>query len=350
MRIATGLAVIFVLAAGPAGAAATADAETMVALLLASPPRQLSQLEAVVGGLRRDVSQWQDAVGPLDRLSPSPGIARVRAALAIDMYHQDPPKVADPSLAEYLLEFPAGREAARRLLAAAFPGPAELAEGGEKVWRYGDFYFRERGAADGFALAWYSFEPLFAIPARGPEETAALGEKLAAVAAAQFSLAAVERHFGKLQPVPRSSSGEVAGPTWRLEYSPAGAEFPKTFALSLKRPLPAEKLVARLGLRRPVVTTVDVHMRSRVVAEMLDYEEHLRQVEQRSAEVEGRAPAGARSYQISISVDYEGLQKTGGRVYGLWSIEGAGIRSFAARLEEPPSARPLIFPVEPAER
>jgi hypothetical protein len=83
--------VILLLAATPAGAANNAEAETMVALLLTSAPRQLSQLEAVVGDLRRDVSRWQDAVGPLDRRSPSPGISRVRAQMAIGMYHQDPP-------------------------------------------------------------------------------------------------------------------------------------------------------------------------------------------------------------------------------------------------------------------
>jgi hypothetical protein len=71
------------LAAGAAGAGKPGNPAAVVQAL-AEKPHVLSELEAIVGSLHRDPAQWEQAVGPLHRVSPGPGIARADVELAID--------------------------------------------------------------------------------------------------------------------------------------------------------------------------------------------------------------------------------------------------------------------------
>jgi len=195
--MAAGLAVLVMGAAG----GETARPVDVVAALIQQPPGVLSGLEAVVGPLHRNPAKWEDAVGPLHRVSPSPAVARAGVELAIDIFHQDPAKVEDPDLAHWDLDFQTGRDACRRLLAQRFPKPRELRADGRPLLRFGDFYFTPLDAGDGFRLSWYREEPLFAIPGRSEGETARLLADLAAIANAGFTRQAIEARLGRLVPI-----------------------------------------------------------------------------------------------------------------------------------------------------
>ena len=80
------------LVGAAAGAAKLGNPAGVVAALAGKPPHVLSELEAVVGPLHRDPAKWEDAVGPLHRVAPGPGVARATVELAIDPFHQNPPK------------------------------------------------------------------------------------------------------------------------------------------------------------------------------------------------------------------------------------------------------------------
>ena len=299
-------------AADPSG-----DPAAVVAALVAKPPQALSELEAIVGSLHRDPAKWEDAVGPLYRVSPGPGVARAGVELAIDSFHQDPQKVSDPSLGHWDLDFVAGRDACLQLLAARFPKMRELRVDGHRVLRFGDFYYSELGPDGGFRLSWFDREPLFAIPLRSAGETAKLVKALAAIANAGFSRRAVVAHLGALTRDPGLSADVLHTETWDLTYEPAGAAKPQRLSISFKRPLPSRDLLPKLGIRKPEVRSGDTHMQSRTLFD---------QAKRLSPETGYPLPA-VGGYAISLDVDPHGLIETRGRHAGspIWSAEGAQI-------------------------
>lgn len=296
----------------------------VIAALVEQPPGVLSQLEAIIGPLHRDPVKWEDAVGPLHRLAPGPGVAKADVELGIDTYHEDPRKVTDPSVIHWSLDFLADRDACRRLLAARFPAPRELHDGGRRVLRFGDFYFSELDVAGGFRLAWYRQEPLFAIPERSERETAKLVADLAAVANAGFTRQAVAAHLGPLTYDREWDEDILRSPTWTLKYSPAGAAKPKRFYLVFKRPLPSQGLLPRFGIQRPAVHSHDVHGIGRTIVD-LDHPV--------SSETGYPMPA-LRGYIIDIQVYPKGLTAIDDHSLA-WSAEGSQIFSINAWL--PPS-------------
>ncbi len=115
----------------------------------------------------------------------------------------------------------------------------------------------------------------------------------------------------------------------------------------MKRELPAEPLAQKLGLRRPVVLSPDVHMQARNLGELLEYEELSRDVEAESKASEAPAKyAVPRTYRVSIAVSREGLQDYPRFKNRLWSIAGAGVRSLQANLAPELGAKPLVYPSE----
>ncbi len=305
------------LAAGEADTARSGDPAAVIGALVTKPPQALSELEAIVGPLHRDPAKWEDAVGPLHRISPGPGVARAGVELAIDSFHQDPQKVSDPSLGHWDLDFVAGRDACRQLLAARFPKMRELHVDGHRVLRFGDFYYSELGADGGFRLSWYDQEPLFAIPLRSAGETAKLVKALAAIANAGFSRRSVVAHLGALTPDPGQNADVLHTETWDLIYEPAGAAKPQWFSVTFKRPLPSRDLLPKLGIRKPEVRSGDTHMQSRTLFD---------QAKRLSRETGYPLPA-VGGYAISLDVDPHGLVETRGRHAGspIWSAEGAQI-------------------------
>jgi len=318
--MAAGLAVLMIGAA-PGKPENPAD---VVAALVGKPPGVLSELEAVVGPLHRNPAKWEDAVGPLRRVSPGPAVARASVELAIDVFHQDPAKEADPSLAHWDLEFRTGRDASRQLLARRFPRPAALRDGGRPVLRFGDFYFSALEVGDGFRLSWYREEPMFAVPERSEAETARLLADLAAIANAGFTRQAIETRLGRLVPDPWKESDLLHGSTWDVTYHPSGAARPDRFSIQFKRPLPSRDLYSRVGIERPAVRSNDTHMQSRDIFD---------QAHRLSRETGYPMPA-LRGYVIDIEVDPKGLAITDRQAPGspVWKAEGSRILSFGAFL------------------
>jgi hypothetical protein len=307
---------------------AQAKPAEVIAALVAKPPGVLSELEAIIGPLHRDPVKWEDAVGPLHRLAPGPGVAKADVELGIDTYHEDPRKVTDPSVIHWSLDFLADRDACRQLLAARFPAPRKLRDGGRRVLRFGDFYFSELDVAGGFRLAWYRREPLFSIPERSERETVKLVSDLAAVANAGFTRRTIAAHLGPLTYDRQIERDVLLSPTWRLEYAPAGAAKPKDFYLVFKRPLPSRGLLPRLGITRPAVRSNDVHMQGRTIVD-LDHPV--------SPETGYSSPA-LRGYVIEIEVYPKGLTEIDEHFpFSLaWSAEGSQIFSIRAWLPPHP--------------
>ena len=318
--VVAGLAVVMMGAAG----GKTATPLDAVAALIDKPPGVLSELEAIVGPLHRNPARWEDAIGPLHRVSPGPAVARAGVELAIDIFHQDPSKVEDPRLAHWDLDFQTGRDACRRLLAQRLPKPQELRDGGRPVLRFGDFYFTALDAGDGFRLTWYREEPLFAIPGRSESGTARLLADLAAIANAGFTRQAIEARLGRLVHDPRENADVLHAGTWDLTYEPSGAARPERFTINFRRPLPSRDLYSRIGIERPAVRSGDVHMQSRDVFDQAH----------RSSPKTGYPSPALRGYVIDIGVDPEGLVKTDQRAPGgpVWKAEGSRIVSFSAFL------------------
>ncbi|HEV8581020.1 MAG TPA: hypothetical protein VGX68_18295 [Thermoanaerobaculia bacterium] len=308
-----------------AGAAKPENPVDVVAALVEKPPAVLSELEKIAGPLHRDPAKWEDAVGPLHRISPGPAVARADVELAIDPFHQDPREVRDPSLEQWDLDFVAGRDACRRLLEKRFPRPHVLRAAGRRVLRFGDFYFSDLDVEDGFRLSWYRSEPLFAIPERSAKQIANLVDDLAAVANAGFSRQAIAARLGPLVYDSALGLDALHGDTWTLQYKPAGAAKPERFTISFKRPLPSRDLLPKLGIQNPAVRSGDVHMQSRT---LFDRAKRL------SMETGYPLPA-VKGYVVSIHVDPEGLveiDKAPGSP--IWSAEGSQILSLSAFLPQ----------------
>ncbi len=316
------IAILGALAPGAASAAQPANPAAVVQALVEKPPQVLSDLEAVVGSLHRDPTKWEQAVGPLHRVSPGPGVARADVELAIDPFHQDPREEADPSLRHWDLDFLSDREACRRLLAARFPKMKELRVDGRRVLRFGELYLTGLDTADGFRLSWYDREPLFAIPQRSARETAKLVESLAAIANAGFTRTAIVARFGPLTNDPGWNADVLRTETWDLFYQPAGAAKPKRLSISFKRPLPSRELLPKLGLLKPAVRANDAH------AELLCIFDRAKPV---SIETGYPMPA-VGGYAVNLCVDRHGLIDTKENLptSPVWSVEGTRIISLEA--------------------
>jgi hypothetical protein len=296
------LAAGMVVGACAHAAAATNEGTTdLVVRVVQAAPSNLSELEAVIGRLERDRSNWADAVGPLRRETPSSVLRRVRVSLVIDPFHQDPRKVEDPLLAEYLLSFGEGVTAARLALRFHLGGGDVLRREGERaVERFGSFYLTADAAGEGFNLAWYREEPEFAIPLRSEDETRRLTEAIGAVADARWTREAIERQWGALRPNVDKGADQLIFELWSLEFHPIGAAKPKRLHISFRRPLDGAALIRRLGIEEPRVTAGDVHQQSRGV---IDFAHRL--------SLETGYPLPARGgYALDIEVADQGLVKT----------------------------------------
>jgi hypothetical protein len=306
----------------PAGAEAPEDPAAVAAALVAKPPQVLSEFEAIVGPLHRDPTKWADAIGPLHRGSPRPGVVRADVELGIDLYHQDPYKELDPSLWHWDLDFLSGQSSCRQLLMARFPKVRELRVDGRRVSRFGDFYLTPLDAADGFRLSWYEQEPLFAIPLRSAAETAKLIDALTAIAHAGFTRKSIVAHLGALTLDRGWNADFLHTDTWELRYEPAGAAKPKRVAIDFKRPLPSRDLLSKLGIRKPAVSSGDSHMRTRTIFD---------QAKSLSPATGYPLPA-VGGYAVSLHVDPHGLidTKEMDGFSPVWSAKGAQIISLEA--------------------
>ncbi len=271
-----------------------------VGTIVDAKPESLSQLEACIGPLGRDRTNWAEAVGPLRREGPSSALRRVRVSFAIDVFHQDPQEVEDPRLAEYLLSYPAGVTAVRTALRERFGEARPLRQEDRAVERYADFYLTPDASGEGFQFAWYADEPDFAIPERSAAETAKLTDDIVAIADAGWTREVIEARFGRLTPNPGSDEDLIERELWSLEFEPAGAAKPERVHIAFRRPLQGADLNRRLGIEEPRITAGDTHMQSRGV---IDLKHRL--------SLETGYPLPARGgYALDIEVSREGLIET----------------------------------------
>ena len=243
------------------------DASSIVATLFREPPGELAALETVAGPIGRDRSKWEEAVGPLVRTRASGPIARVRVELSVDIYHFDPREIENPQLKSYQLDFRADRNAVRGLLEKLAGPPQQLADGGARVLRFKDFYYRDPGK-DGFSLAWYGEEPDFAVPRRTPQETVRVVTGLAALLRDGISRAAIEERFGKLAPKQDWGYDEVKGADWELMVEPLGGPEVKEVVFVTRRPIPGKGIVRALGLKEPGVIQTGMHVLDNLVIDV----------------------------------------------------------------------------------
>ena len=271
----------------------------IVEKLLGGKVRALSQLADLVGPIPRDPSDWNQAIGPITRSRPSPPVAEVKVSFEIDIFHQDPEKVADPLLAGYEIELLWPRAACRKLLEARLGEPRVIQREGKRMLQLAKLYFLEdSGAADRCRLAWYSDAPEWSWPARTPMETRQLLVALNGLLRDGPSIDNLARHFKGLAPKADWTEFKVEGTGgWTAYVSSGASRSLKQVTFSFRPALPGRTLLATLGFRDPVVVAPDVHMQSRSVVDMARREELVDWPK-------------VHGYEVSIHVDERNLRKT----------------------------------------
>ena len=244
-----------------------------LAVLVETEPTTLSRLEAVMGKVNRDMKAEMHA---LTRTDFTELISKVEMTFSIDMHHGDPFKDKDPGLLGYSLSFVEGREFCMDKLEQHRGKPDKIKAGGGEVLRYRTNkrslwrgFFVVVGEGDSFRLAWNSSgvrAPDFAVPERSEEETKELLEKITGMLEEGLSKEALESRFGKMA----YEKGRIydffaAHATWMLEFDPEEMFLAQIY---FEPPLPGKHLVEAFGVSSPVIVSTDVHMTSRVVADL----------------------------------------------------------------------------------
>lgn len=243
-----------------------ADVERVVRTLAALEPHDLQGLEAVLGSLRRDRSDPQEAAGPLTRQRVSPGIGLVRVSFAIDPT-RDPRGVANPRLSSYEIVALLGEREALEILKEQIGKPRKIRQEGATVLELGRFYLIELDSG-GFRLLWYQELPDFAVPPRPRGEEERLVRDLVALLEDGFPRQRVERRLRRLEPSPEDSGCErIHEESWELEACPAGAEMFDRITLRFRPALPGYELLPVLGVTDPVVVSTDSRRTDRRLAD-----------------------------------------------------------------------------------
>ncbi len=269
-----------------------------LAMLVETEPATLSRLEAVMGKVNRDMKAEMHA---LTRTGFTELISKVEMTFSIDMHHGDPFKDEDPGLLGYSLSFVEGRQFCMERLERRCGKPDTIkAEGGEiqryrtnrrSLWK--GFYVLP-GEGDAFRLTWNSSgvkAPDFAVPERTPEETEELSGKIIGALEQGLTKEALESRFGKLA----YEKGQIydfftAGDTWMLEFDPGEMFMAQIY---FEPPLPGKRLVEAFGVSSPVIVSTDVHMTSRVVADL-----------------KTTSMPEFHGYKLYMHVEKDGLEKT----------------------------------------
>jgi|GEM_PF-2381642 len=241
------------------------DVERVVRTLAALEPHDLQGLEAVLGSLRRDPSDPEEAAGPVTRQRVSPGIGLVRASFAIDPA-RDPRGVANPRLSSYEIVALLGEREALEILKEQIGKPRKIRQEGATVLELGRFYLigLDNG---GFRLLWYEEQPDFAVPPRPRGEEERLVRDLVALLGDGFPRQRVERRLRRLEPSPGSGCEAIREESWELEACPAEAELFDRITLRFRPGLPGYELLPALGVTDPVVVSTDARPTVRLLAD-----------------------------------------------------------------------------------
>lgn len=283
---------------------------------LADLPDWLEPFEAIVGALHRDLTVWEEAVGPVRRDFASGPIEHVDVAFSIDMYHQDPQREKNVRLSSWEVRFRGEQEAALAQLRQRFGDgePLDFAVGHPR--RFGHLFLTPlpRGA---FQLAWYATEPEWAVPPRSAEEERALEDHLIAFLRAGIRDETLHKFFPGLAKRPGWDTLESRGPQWRAEISPHEGGQPAWISIEIRGlPLDATRLVRSLGLREPGFVASDVHLSHDELSDLAT----------------GKQPT-IDGYELNLRVDHQLLTSTPAKRPGqaAWTVKDWRIRSLWLR-------------------
>jgi hypothetical protein len=281
--------------------------DDVLATLIAHGPADLSELEEIVGPLRRDVTRGE--VTKLVRQQvPSPvakagGLSDIEVAFAVDRYHNDPHNEPNPVLASYRLGFARGLDHCLGVLERLF-GQAKIVRQGEKrVYRFhpptardplsGPGFYVVPGEGEGYHLWWYERVPDFAIPVPETSETKEVVAKLIRFLNGPITRTQIQACFGDLVLDEDWGAEVVRADNWTVEVGPEGEEVPESVIFHFRPPVPGKDIAASLDVHEPVVVAADAHMTSRVLVDW---------------ETRGFPRSGR--YRVYLHVDEQGLQKT----------------------------------------
>ena len=276
----------------------------IVRQLIATQPRELDTLAAIVGPLSRTHGTFAEALAPVVRKDDKHVVREVHASVAIDVYHQDPVHVKNPGLESYALTF--AQPIARDAFSVA---PQRVRNGDHEYDRYGDFYVRDR------ELLWFYNEPDFAKPRFEADAAAQLIAKLAALFSAPITHATLDTVCVLQAQKPGSlDAWSCETPHYTLVAKKFAGEKPTTFTLRFRRPFAGDALLKALGLDHLEVAAHDVHMTTRHIQERASHRSPVRQ-----------------GYAIEIELDPDGLVAA---TSGTWQAKNIHIAQIRGTIAE----------------
>jgi len=297
----------------------------IVAALVESVPKRLSELENIVGSLARDPKL---NMMELTRNIDSAAIGTVSAHLAIDIYHQDPRKVEDPDLSRFSVAFKSGYSDAMALLGKKYGQAKSFEKDGKTGYRFdttasfyllgnsGFYIFPGEGGA--FVLEWRDTVPDFAIAQRTEQETQDIESKLLNLLASGLSGSRFQEVLGAYSVDKFRNENVIRRDTWMFEARPSGSTAPEYFIFTFAPPLDGKKIIEALGIKQAVVVSTTVHQTNRVLADF-----------------KNRTYPKVGKYGITIDVEDANLESTDLRwgASPVWQAKNYRIQSIEGRLE-----------------
>jgi hypothetical protein len=281
--------------------------DDLLAALIAHGPADLSELEEIVGPLRRDLTRGE--VSGLARnettneAARAGGLSDLEVEFAHDLYHQDPRSEPNPVLSSYRLGFACGLDQCLGLLERSFGQAKLVRRGDQRVYRFHPPTARDPLSGPGFyvvpdeggrySLWWHERVPDFAIPVPDAAATGALVGKLIQFLHGPMTRTQITACFDEPALDEDWGSEVVRADNWTIELSPEGEEQPESIIFHFRPSLPGKDIAAALEVEEPVVVATDVHMTSRIIADW-----------------PARAFPRSGRYRVYLHVDADGLQVT----------------------------------------
>ncbi len=258
-----------------AAAAPGDESAPLLDRLVATEPDRLVAFEQIVGPLERDRSDSSEAWYGLERSREEGPIARLSVAFLVDHFHEDPETQRDLRLRHWTVEFRQGWSEAKANLERALGPPEVLTHQLRPTLRYGKFFLKQ-GAETAFELSWFRQEPEWAVPERTGAEAEAAENELIALLAGRIDRERLAGTFGDFEPEGNGRCASSESPRWRVRICPTEALRPNSIRVDVRgEPLPANRLIASLGLADPGIVSRDVHLASRDLVDLQSMEEVL---------------------------------------------------------------------------
>ena len=244
-------------------------ATQLVRRLVERRPRQMSELEAIVGPIAMSFRDEDlENMGSLQRPRlRDPGgeftalVPRLTIEYWFDMYHETRTRPRDVGLETFTLEVRGDAAAAEQILRDKLGAPRAVVRGKTRYAAFHPFYItHDPGVTDRFQISWYAEVPRFAIPEPDPQTRAAWLEALARRIATAHSVDEVDAFC---RAAPPAAGIEIKG-TLNHTANPYGlpAKDPRDYWLKLVPPVRATVLADAFSWGPIVGVSHDVHMSS----------------------------------------------------------------------------------------